>query len=71
MLPLIAEYCRQLLDWFQKGKRWEVESRNIKFREESRFCLRMHDGRKKVRHNHEERRDIGFSMEWHVTRLLQ
>ncbi|KAI4465039.1 transposable element-related [Holotrichia oblita] len=49
---------------------WIVEWHKVVFSDESRFCLRMHDGRMRVRRRRGERRDIQFPVERHVHRAV-
>lgn len=70
VLPLNPDHCRQRLNWCRERQHWEAEWRNVIFSDESRFCLGMHDGRRRVRRHRGERRDIGFAVERHVHRTV-
>lgn len=70
VLPLTADHCRQRLNWCRERNHWEAEWHNVVFSDESRFCLGMHDGRRRVRRRRGERHDIGFVVERHVHRTV-
>lgn len=44
-----TEYCQQHLDLCKERHHWEVECQNFVFSKKSRFCLDVHDGRRRVR----------------------
>lgn len=70
VLPLTAQHRQQRLEWCRLRMHWIVEWYKVVFSDESRFCLGMHDGRMRVRRRRGERRDIQFSVERHVHRVV-
>lgn len=69
VLPLTAEH-RQRLNWCRLKQHWKAEWRNVVFCDELRFCLGMHDDRKKVRYHRGEWRDIRLAVERHGQRTV-
>ncbi|KAJ3623531.1 hypothetical protein MTP99_019752 [Tenebrio molitor] len=49
VLPLTsAGHRRQKLEWCRERQQWRKEWHNMVFSDESRLCLGMHDGRRRV-----------------------
>jgi hypothetical protein len=65
VLPLTPNHRRQRLAWCNERIAWDEQWNSVIFSDESRFCLGMHDGRRRVR-----RRNFAFSVERHLARTV-
>jgi hypothetical protein len=70
VLPLTAGHRRQRLEWCRERQQWREEWYNMVFSDESRFCLGMHDGRRRVRRRRGERPDTEFAVERPIHRTV-
>lgn len=67
-LPLTPEHRARRLEWCNDRRNWVQEWHHVVFSDESRFCLWVHDGRKRVRRFRGERRNPDFFVERHTAR---
>ncbi|CAH1381946.1 unnamed protein product, partial [Tenebrio molitor] len=65
VLPLTSNHRRQRWAWCNERTAWDEQWNSVIFSDESRFCLGMHDGRRRVR-----RRNFAFSVERHLARTV-
>ncbi|KAH0817434.1 hypothetical protein GEV33_005357 [Tenebrio molitor] len=70
VLPLTPNHRGQRLAWCNERIAWDKQWNSIIFSDESRFCLGMHDGRRRVRRLRGERRNFAFSIERPVARTV-
>jgi transposase len=70
VLPLTPNHRRQRLAWCNERIAWDEQWNSVIFSDESRFCLGMHDGRRRVRRLRGERRNFAFSIERPVARTV-
>jgi hypothetical protein len=70
VLPLTAGHRRQRWEWCRERQQWREEWHNMVFSDESRFCLGMHDGRRRVRRRRGERPDTEFAVERPIHRTV-
>jgi transposase len=70
VLPLTPNHRRQRLAWCNERIAWDEQWNSVIFSDESRFCLGMHDGRRRMRRLRGERRNFAFSIERPVARTV-